>query len=494
MTVAEPRPGPARQQVLVDVAADRQLEDVGYVVVPLLGADEVESLRQRQAELASDEADALAIDFTATDRSGMRATAELLAPMWEAHLGELFVDHRVIVSTFIVKQPGPGSEMVMHHETTFAADDVPTYNAWIPLVDVDVEQSNGVLRLVPGSEHLPHGLVGFNTPPLFRAYEHVFGEVSVAVGAPAGSALVYDTRMLHRSEANLSAVPRPAIASAVAPARVPLLHVVASGRRRRRIYEIDPSFFIDVHPESVVQEIEPFGPPIDEVDDPARLTPDDVAAALGLAEAPQARTVVPYDIAVGDEPPHELPGQPVEEAQLPTDDIRWGIADIVSQPPGWIDLEGTAAAVDLASLRSGGLPGSVVAQIGSLADAADRRSVLVLDPGGRAVVAIRDGQPCSVACFEAPELQAGLATASHVATFQPGVRYRPDGSGPMHLWNDGPGPLWLVVASPEPAPDEPVEASPQEGPPPLPSDRHAQAAGRPARWRRWRRWIGRRPT
>lgn len=449
MTVLENPVGQVPPRVLVDRLADEALDRRGYAIVPFLDADECERLRRSHTVPAEGD-DGLVIDFTLADRSVMQATSDLLAPVWDEHLDRLFLHHRVVVATFIVKHPGPSSRMVMHHEPTFADPAVRTFNAWIPLVDVGPSRANGALRLVLGTEHLPHGLVGFNTPPVFRQYEEVFEQASIAVEVPAGSALVYDTRMLHWSEANASDEPRPAIAAAFAPREAPLLHVVATGRRGRSLYEVDDDFFVDLHPAEVAAMLPTSRAPLRQVEEVSDISPDDVREALGLTAAVVRRTCLPTDLCDAGPPPTELDSEQVADAHLPAHDVPYGPADVPSGagPGGYsFPVFASAAAVALDRLPDA-LDARFCAGLRSLAptETWDRAFVLAVDPGGRVEARPDSDHPVVVCTYEAPQVRAGLRTADGVGSLDPGRSLRIPGGSPWRLWNDGPGPAWVVVS------------------------------------------------
>ena len=275
----------ARASVLRDPTANGRLVVDGYAVVPVLDQDEAAALRDRYADMAPADDRGLTIDFSREDRSLLREVADLLVPMWDRHLARVFVDHRPVVATFIVKHPGPESDMVLHNEPTYVDGDTATYNIWIPLIDVQAEPPNGTLELVLGTQHLPFGLAGFNTPPNFLPYEHFLRAHTVSLDVPAGSGVIYDSRMLHVSGPNHTDRARPAIAAAVAPRDADLVHVIATGRRTRRVYAVDEGFFLDAHPTEAEDWLAGRASLVREVHQAAALTPADVQSAVGTPTA-----------------------------------------------------------------------------------------------------------------------------------------------------------------------------------------------------------------
>lgn len=437
-------------QVLRDPDHDRHLAEHGFVIIELLDPDEVAALSTSYAALAPDDDEGLTIDFVRADRRMLRVVAGLMAPVWERHLDTVFVDHRPVVATFVVKHPGPGSEMVLHNEPTFVDPAVAvTHNVWIPLVDVQADPPNGALELVPGSHRLSYGLGGFNTPLLFRPYEQFLRDHTITLEVPAGSAVIYDSHLLHVSGPNLTSQVRPAIAAALAPRSAPLVHVVACGRRRRRLYGVDEDFFLDVHPAMVGEVVGAGLPVVREVQDDGRITPVDVAAALGVDTVPIPQVLVPEDLGRG-HTAGALERRSSTKGRFPLDDVALGATALAGEHEPSAGLRVTGEVGSCATLpvpRRGERRGRwalVPTGVWSLLDRWRPGLVAVLDPDARLTLTHEDGASYLVRVYECPMVNAGIATPTGAATFEIGDEIIVDGPGPVSLWNDGPGPVWVV--------------------------------------------------
>lgn len=445
-----------RTPVLRNRPADRRLAFDGYVIVPLLEPDEVVHLRERYAALVPDDDRGLTIDFMRSDRGILHEVANLLAPMWERHLAELFVDHRPVISTFVVKYPGPGSEMVLHNEPTFVDSAQPTtYNVWIPLVDVRPHPPNGTLELVLGSQNLRFGLTGFNTPLLFRPFEGYLREHATALRVAAGSAVVYDTRMLHVSGPNLTTDVRPAVAAAFAPRAMPLVHVVASGRRGRRIHRVNERFFLDAHPSDASDLLDGSFAVVREVEEGWQLTPQEVADALGTGDLPVARVVVPHEV-LGDDQADQLPhldttewtGGPVpleevEDVGVSAVDLGLGVEGAAGLQV--VSCDGSVAVVPLGRRADDKVPATVPEQVRSLTTRTGTSVLAVVDAGARLTLRGRDHKRYGALVYDCPVVNAGIRSPEGVAQLDVGLRVGLRGPGPFTIWNDGPGSAWVVL-------------------------------------------------
>lgn len=443
--------------VLVDPEADAGLRAQGHVIVPFLTAEECQEVREAYEALRPAEDDGLALDVLRDDRTVMHAVRDLVRPLWPAKLAALLTGHQTVVTSFVVKYPGPESSMLLHREPTYVLPDRGAYNVWVPLVDVGAAAANGAIELALGTEHLPYGLVGTETPMTFRAYETFLRRHLTTLDVPAGWAAVYDSRMLHASAPNRSTEARPAVATVVAPAEAALVHVVATGRRGRAVYDIDDDYFVDFHPMDTRGRIDERYRVRQVVDDPATLSPKDVAIAVGSLRPPEAETVVPPWIVevlgVG-----ALPSRATTEGppgQLPTEDLgaAAAAADGPPPPPDVLTVTGGSPGVAVLPLAAAtAVDGDARRAIKAIRRwAVQPRSdvLVVLDRGTH--LAVRPARDLVLDVYEAPVMTAGMAEPGGATTLEVGRRAGLPGEVDHLLWNEGPGPVWAVIR-PQPRP------------------------------------------
>lgn len=241
-----------RRPALVDPDLETRLADVGYVVVPVLGADEVRTLRVAHAAVAEEPTAAAGdavIDYTRPDRAAMGRVAGLVGSIVWPRLTGAFDRYEPAFATFVVKPADPRSAMFLHEDRTWVDEPgVVTCTAWIPLVDTSPALDNGPLHVVPRSHRIPVGLSGTGTPRWCEHYEPFLRAHAVGLEVRAGEAVIYDSRLLHFSPANRRPGPRPAVVVTAVPTGSDLVHVVATDRRHRSVYAVDRRFFVDVHP------------------------------------------------------------------------------------------------------------------------------------------------------------------------------------------------------------------------------------------------------
>lgn len=236
--------------------SDPELQDAfardGYVKVPLISAEEVAELNAVWEGLSSQSAPGFHATMYSAD-SGLKqridaAVRGVLAPALEGWLE----DHTVFVGNFVVKVPGPESEVGPHQDWTFVDESkYSTMTVWCPLSDTD--DRNGTLRVVPGSHRWVQNPRGTPIDSFPFPYEGLRQELrerdSIPIAARAGEAIFADNRVVHGSLPNLSADVRVVAACGAAPAEAELLHLYLVEPGVADVYAADdPQFFNDLTP------------------------------------------------------------------------------------------------------------------------------------------------------------------------------------------------------------------------------------------------------
>ena len=432
----------------------------GYAVVEdVLSSREVTDLAHSYLELAPDDDHGLTIDYLRADRDLVRDLNALLVPIWDEHLDEIMVDHRVVMTTFVVKHRGQASEMFLHEDRSFV--DERRHRAatiWMPLCDVGPDIPNGGLELVPGSHRLPAGWSGVGTPDVIRPWEPELRRALVPVSLAAGSAVVYDTRTLHASDWNRTDEPRIAVACAVAPRSTGLVFVLASGRRHRLLHEVTEDFYLEQHPWDLAGGLPASCPLREEFDEEPELSAGDIEAVIGVPVAGGPVVPIPPDVRrpADVEPLPRFPERPLD-VDLPTRDVVVDPgADHVTSADGRVPVlepfgDSTFHTVPLVvRLRSVANSDDRFGDARALVTNRFARDVelVVLDPGARAVVSSPNcGRwKTELVTLEAPVVGAGVRNDDRASALRPGVAVTVPQAVPLEFWNDGPAQLVLVAA------------------------------------------------
>ena len=243
------------RRVLRNDQLQQELDDNGFVTLPLLGPDEVERLKKLFYESTGGRVENTAygmyIGLEETDLERKRAViAEVLRtvlPRAEGH----FVDCKPHLGSFLVKAPGAHSYTCPHQDWTFV--DAPEYRSmtvWTALVDVD--ESNGALGFVRGSHTFFDHPIGSPSPDFAtcaQGHEAILYEYLRFVRLRAGQAVVFDNRTIHGATPNQTGGLRLAVAVGMTPREAQLYHYflvpqsLRGSSRRLAKLRVDCGFF-----------------------------------------------------------------------------------------------------------------------------------------------------------------------------------------------------------------------------------------------------------
>lgn len=445
------------EQVLVDPVLDERLARDAIVCVPLVDPGALAPVVAAYHEIVPPAETGIMVDYLRRDPQLKRRLAGLMEPIWDEAIPRLLVHHYPVYTSFVVKYPGEGSSLFLHRD--LHVDDERhrrTFALWMPFVDTGPELDNGPLAFVRGSEAVAYGSYGPNAVGAFSPYDRWLRGRLEPMTVPAGSALVYDARLLHASEPNRSDQVRIAVGCLLARRDQPVTQVYATGRRHRQLHEVDRDYFLDHAPADVAEQGMPADYPVlEEYDEEPAITTD-VALGPELGQWAVREVVVPYDLeALAGERlplPQRSAGRPrhdrdlaVTASDLPT--IGATVAGAAATVTG-----ATAGALDL--VRGGRRVASVPPAIPDVVVPLSRwrtadASLVVVDPGGRLELVAPTGHPgLEVVVLECPAVRSGVTTQGRVAELDLGVAIDLPPGEAVHLWNEGPGPLVIVVRRP----------------------------------------------
>lgn len=427
----------ADERVLVDPELDRRLALDHLVLVPMVDPAELDDIEQAYWSIVPHGEQGIVLDYLRDDRALVRELAELMAPVWERVVPEVFERHYPVYTSFVVKHPGEDSSLYLHRD--LPVDDERehrTFSMWMPFTDTNPDLDNGPLAFVPGSEQIDYGGFGPNAVGLFSPYDRALTERLEPVAVPAGTAVVYDAKLLHASAPNRTGSVRLAVGCLLARRDRPVIQVMSSGRRHRQVHEVDRDYFINYAPADVARMgIPERYPVIDEYDEEPGVPS---GAMLGPALQPlrgERVVIVPVDLEQVAGASHPLPIRPGPRPRHDRD-LTVSAADLLPLGPHLmegidVDTVGPVGAVDLAS--------------GSPEGRAESSALLVVDAGSR--VALTARRPTEVVVVECPAVRAGACRQGYVAELDLGSTIDLEPGSTTHLWNDGRGSLVVVVRS-----------------------------------------------
>lgn len=214
--------------IFTDPELDARFRRDGWVVVPLLTPPEIEKLIQLQQKMMPE----VANDFFATPFSSEEAYRaaihDAVSDVLRHSLTDIMPDFDFNLGVFVAKRTNTTQGRLPCH-MDYSMVDYEKHSCvhlWCPLLDVD--ESNGCLWLVTGSHEFFNHISSVNDNP--RPYEDLLrlleDTCSTSVPMKAGSAVLFDERMLHWSDENRTNRLRIAVGGVLFPKGVsPLLYM-----------------------------------------------------------------------------------------------------------------------------------------------------------------------------------------------------------------------------------------------------------------------------
>ena len=193
-----------------------EFDNKGYFITPLLNQNDVTELFQYYAK----------IDKTYINDRVFHSTFFIKNPDYYNRIVSKLKDiilpkidpilnkYKIIAAGFIVKEPSPNGIIPPHQDWTFVNENkYYSINFWIPLQDVNID--NGSLGFIENSKDMIKPVRGSPSP----GFKTILGQANMELfpymdikSLKAGEALIYDSKTIHGSSANLTKYPRIAVA------------------------------------------------------------------------------------------------------------------------------------------------------------------------------------------------------------------------------------------------------------------------------------------
>lgn len=251
------------RQVMKDPLLEKEFQEQGYVIVPLIDLEEVNFLKNKFFELlpqsggnitASDtgfDMPEITYDFTFIDKNidFKKVVFDIITEKFASHKDKWLNNYKPMIANYIRKKTEQG-EVPLHQNWSFADEKkCCTVSIWCPLVDATVE--NGTLQVVPGSHKRFGEIRGPMIPwELENIKNEIITKYLVPIEIPAGQAVILDDSIVHYSAVNKTNDLRLAIQLICIPSELPSWHYHKSSFSSDKvdILEVDKDFYMEFNP------------------------------------------------------------------------------------------------------------------------------------------------------------------------------------------------------------------------------------------------------
>jgi ectoine hydroxylase-related dioxygenase (phytanoyl-CoA dioxygenase family) len=246
---------------LEDTPKTRELKSRGFVVEPFLSEGDVQALLDlHRATFPEVDGD---IHLTAflTDPAMKKRLFEAVQNIVGEKLKTLVPGFSLLYASFVTKKAQVGRGRVAIHQdlSVVEHDKHLGLNAWVPLCDVD--HTNGCLKVVAGSHAFGHTCANPRNPAPYNNVLNILDEYAIDVPMKQGQALLFDSRVLHKSDGNTTNKPRIALLLNVYPSSATPKYYQwnRDNPDQLELYEVTTSFLQNFSPNSYEVDAEAKG-------------------------------------------------------------------------------------------------------------------------------------------------------------------------------------------------------------------------------------------
>ena len=204
--------------VFIDPKLQKKFDEDGYVKFRLLTDEQADDLYRFYFDHQKEHAKATELYHSTSDTNDAELIAKVDAKLTDVLLPEIkkhLANFDVMICNYLVKDPGPGSDTILHQDPTFV--DESQYfsgNVWVGLRDIGHE--NGNLFFLKGSNTWIKTLrVSPTCPSAYDEVRSMMPDYVTEVPVKKGEAILINHAVVHGATANLAKTPRVAAVMAI---------------------------------------------------------------------------------------------------------------------------------------------------------------------------------------------------------------------------------------------------------------------------------------
>lgn len=190
-------------------------DENGFVIVPFIDENQIEELQNLYQSLYPKGVEGFFTTTFANDVGHREMVNRSIREVCSKQIEAIFKQYKILFSSYIVKAPGPKSELIMHQDMTLVDEKLYSgINIWCPLVDLD--KQNGAIEVLPKSHRFFETYRGSSLPDIYDDVVEEIKPMMKSCQLKAGEAIIFDQSIIHYSPPNLSQEERPVINTFVA--------------------------------------------------------------------------------------------------------------------------------------------------------------------------------------------------------------------------------------------------------------------------------------
>ncbi len=189
-----------------DKKLQTEFDSKGFVKVPLLNTNEVDTLVKLYNQTSHIHADTNSLHHTTTDTRNeavIRKVDMAIKQMFVPALEKIMLDFKPLAGCFHIKECGSGSATGIHQDPTFVDESrYVSANVWVALHDMN--EQNGHLYFIPGSNKIPCLRITPDSPSYYANFYGDLKGMAEPVSMKKGEAVIFNNATIHGATDNLS--------------------------------------------------------------------------------------------------------------------------------------------------------------------------------------------------------------------------------------------------------------------------------------------------
>lgn len=216
----------------------------GFTIVPFFSSNELQEADKLCKQLNGGFDTQFTTTIWSNDAEYRKAVYRELKKIYVAPAQRVLANCKLVMATILTKHPGENSAIDIHQDWAFTDEEKnAAVNIWVPLVDTNKE--NGALCFLPCSHLFKVPYRGRHITPQFADVKNIIWQLGQVCCMKAGEALIFDVRMVHYSNPNISGQIRTATAMVAIPQEADIIHYINFNPRQNILTEmkVDELFY-----------------------------------------------------------------------------------------------------------------------------------------------------------------------------------------------------------------------------------------------------------
>jgi hypothetical protein len=210
-------------KMLRDPELNERMRTQGYLVLPFLSEDEIQTFRQLHEHHHQAPPPDFYNSYFSEDINYKREIETKVKDHFERKMTKYFQNCIITGGMFVVKPPFQEKHFLPHQDWSFVDEHKSlSLSMWCPLQDVN--DHNGNLRVLKGSHQFLETIRGSGTPNVYENHRKVVDAYMDSIPMKAGEALFFFNNLVHGSPPNKSSTTRICLGLTLLPDDAPLLY------------------------------------------------------------------------------------------------------------------------------------------------------------------------------------------------------------------------------------------------------------------------------